>query len=459
MTYLGFKARLAAAGAVALALAACDDRGGRVDAPEPAPLADLSAMSELPYAAPAQVDYRAPAQGYAWAERAYGLQRAVYDTPPDYGFEYDGIEPLVWETDDDWVMYAEPWDEGYRYYYYEPGAAYPYFIRDDRYGYGYGAGGVLIAVFDIGGRYLPRETVYSVAPVAGRYYARGHDLRSAAVRAQRIQVTDQVWSQRAPLVIRTADPWLRAARDDRDWRAWRERDQDRELRRFEREAERRAARTRDWRERDDRREAAVLQPSEPRWRQEPGRREERGQRLEAERQQQVSNQRREQAERQEQREQAQAARQEEQRQARAQQRAQAEARREQARQQLQQAERQQIRQERQQAQQREQADRQKAQREQQRQQAQLERQQAQRQQQAERQQREHAERQQAQQQQRQQAEQQQQRRAQQHPPQQARQQQARQQQAQARPAEQQGKPAASRERRGKDDGRGNERKD
>lgn len=259
MNPFGPRVRLAAAGAALLALAACDDRRGGVDAPEPPPLAELSATSELPYAPPAQVSYYAPGQGYAWAERAYGLQRAVYDTPPDYGFYYDDVEPLVWETGDDWVMYAEPWDQGYRYYYYEPGALYPYFVRDAEYGYGFGAGGVLIAVFDSGGRYLPVEAVYRAAPIAGRYYARGHDLRGAAGKARRVRVTDEVWAQRAPQVIRTADPWLRAARDERAWRAWRERDKDRELRRFEPEAERRVARTRQWREQKDRRELAAIQ--------------------------------------------------------------------------------------------------------------------------------------------------------------------------------------------------------
>lgn len=433
MIRLGLKARLTAAAAGALALAACDDRAGRVDAPEPASLADLSAMSELPYAEPARVDYRPPAQGYAWAERAYGLQRAVYDTPPDYGFDYGGVEPLVWETGDDWVMYAEPWDEGYRYYYYEPGSYYPYFVRDDRYGYGYGAGGVLVAVFDLGGRYLPLQTVYSVAPVAGRYYARGHDLRTAAVKARRIRVTEQAWSERAPQVIRTADPWLRAARDDRSWRAWRERDQDRELRRFEPEADRRAVRTRAWRERDDAREAAVIQANDQR------------SRREAQIQRRALNPAREAAERQPKAEQA------ERRQAVADQRAQAERAQRQRQEaegrqrQVEQRQRQQAQQEQRRAEQAQQSMRQQAQQRQaQQQQAERQRQQV------------HLQREQAQQQRRGQ------------PAQQGRQApQQRQEQVQARAAQQHGQPAASRERGGgqgradgvQGHGRGHDRKD
>lgn len=436
MIRFGLRARLAAAGAMALALAACDDRAGRVDAPEPAPLADLSAADDLPYAEPAPVAYRQPSQGYAWAERAYGLQRAVYDTPPDYGFDYEGEEPLAWETEDDWAMYAEPYDDGYRYYYYEPGADHPYFVRDDDYGYGYGAGGVLVAVFDAAGRYLAADTVHRVAPTAGRYYARGQGLRSAASRSRRVQVTDQAWAERAPQVIRTADPWLRAARDDRQWRAWRDRDQDRELRRFEPEATRRAVRTREWREKDDRRQAGLIRPDDDRQRAENDRRGGRENERQAQRE--------------------------------ARQLAQLEAGRAQA-QRLQQtqaegerrAERQQA--QRQQGEQRQQAEQQAAQADRQRQD---ERQQAQRQQrqqadaqtrQAEQQQRQ-AQRQ-AQNQQRRQADQAQRQAERQR--RQGEQQQAGQQrqqaQAQARSAEQQAKPAAARERagaKGEDRGKG-----
>ena len=237
-----------AALSAALGLSACDDqRQARIDAPEPEPLAYLAAAAELPYAEPAPVDWQPPQQGYRWAERAYGLQRAFYDVPPDYGFEYGGIEPLVWESEDDWDLYAEPWDDGYRYYYYEPGAAYPYFVLDRDYGYGFGPTGILVAVFDIHGAYLPRDVVYRVAPVAGRYYLRGRDLRNAGLQSRRIAVTDRYWTEAAPRVTRSSDRWMRAARDDRAWRQWRERDGDRELRRFEGEQRRR----------EDRRVAAV----------------------------------------------------------------------------------------------------------------------------------------------------------------------------------------------------------
>jgi len=258
MQRYGLKARLAAAAAMAVLIAGCEERNRPIDAPQPASLADLETAAELPYAEPARVDYYEPSRGYQWAERAYGLQRTFYDAPPDYGFYYDDVEPYVWETADDWALYAEPWGADYLYYYYEPGAEFPYFVRDYQYGYAFAPTGVLIAVFDIGGRYLSRDVVYSVAPVAGRYYARGHDLRRASREARRVQVDDRVWVTEGPRVSRSAGSWLRAARDDKAWRQWRERDGDRELQRFQPETRRREAAAEAWRERMARQQVATV---------------------------------------------------------------------------------------------------------------------------------------------------------------------------------------------------------
>jgi len=264
MTRYGRMTRLfAAAGMVAL-VAACDENRRGVDAPPPAPLAELEGVSELSYAEPAQVRYYEPERAYPYAERAYGVQRAFYDAPPDYGFAYDDASPYVWETADDWALYAEPWDGDYRYYYYEPGSAHPYFVRDHDYGYAYSAAGLLIAMFYSDGRYVPVDVAYRYAPVAGRYYARGGDLRRVGRGAQRIRVDDRAWVAEAPRVSRGADPWLRAARDDRRWREWRERDGDRELRRFAVETQRRQAAAGAWRERTARENVATIERGQDR---------------------------------------------------------------------------------------------------------------------------------------------------------------------------------------------------
>jgi hypothetical protein len=239
MTGLNKILALGAASVAALSLAACNDAAKKPA--DQAALLDTSASAELPPAKPAPVAPRPPQRAYAWAERAYGMQQSVYETPPDYGFEYEGVEPLVWETADDWSMYAEPWEDSYRYYYYEPGAAYPYFVRDRDYGYGYDPRGELVAVFDSGGRYLPDETLVRMAPVAGRYFERGRELRRVGLQAPRAPVAEQTWSSAAPRISRTADPWLRAARSEAEWQAWRDRDGNRELQRFRAEQQRREA--------------------------------------------------------------------------------------------------------------------------------------------------------------------------------------------------------------------------
>lgn len=231
----------AAACALALGAAGCRDDGAgqRIAVPDPTPAELLPSMLALPFAEAAPVRWAGADTGYRWAERAYGLEQAFYDAPPDYAFDYGGVQPWVWETADDWAMYAEPWDDGYRYYYYEPGAAYPYFVRDGLYGYGFDPTGILVALFDADGDYLPAERFYEAAPLAGRYYLHGRDLRNAAVQAQHIAVQEDVWVQRAPAVRAASEPWLQAARKDPRWRTWRDRTGERELARFVQEDRRR----------------------------------------------------------------------------------------------------------------------------------------------------------------------------------------------------------------------------
>jgi hypothetical protein len=199
----------------ALALAGCkiDNRPLLArGAPAPADYAYAPDATALPYAEPAQVappaDYY---DGYALAQRAYAHDRVAYREPPAYGFEYGDVEPWVWQTADDDLMFAEPIDDGYRVYYYEPGEAYPYFVRDPDYGYAYGPGGVLAALFDATGALLPQQRLYDYAPVAGRYLARGRDLRQVYYREPRVAVAGPVWSRRAPALEAAQGRWIAAA--------------------------------------------------------------------------------------------------------------------------------------------------------------------------------------------------------------------------------------------------------
>ena len=152
--------------AMGLTLAACDRK------PQPLASADtaLPATAALPTPGPVQDRYGPPPKripvgrvvnnrdDWAWAERSYALDNAFYDTAPDYGFDYDDDQPWVWQTDDRWAMYGDPYDYGYDwdnddyYYYYQPGAVRPYFIRDANYGYGFDDVGRLVIIYDLLGQ-------------------------------------------------------------------------------------------------------------------------------------------------------------------------------------------------------------------------------------------------------------------------------------------------------------------
>jgi hypothetical protein len=194
-----------------LALSACKDN----QAPAPAAPYDFAS------APPAAIDAASYA-GYAPAERAYAFDRATYRTAPSYGFQYGEYEPWAWRTADDYSMYAEPYDDGYRNYYYAPGADYPYFVRDDDYGYGYGPDGALIAVYDSYGVLLPQDRLYALAALAGAYLVRASAVRRYGLDDRyRIAVTEDYWAPRAPRYYEVQQAWYTAPDRQPQWRAWR----------------------------------------------------------------------------------------------------------------------------------------------------------------------------------------------------------------------------------------------
>lgn len=200
-----------------LALSACKDN------PPPAP-----AAYDYASAAPALVNLNAPLgyDGYAPAERAHAFDRAAYEVPPSYGFRYGDDDRWAWRTADDYSMYVEPYDDGYRTYYYAPGDDYPYFIRDDDYGYGYGPDGALIAVYDSYGLLLPQDRLYVVAALAGSYLLRASVIRGYALDDRyRMPVTEIYWGTWAPRYYGAQQVWYAAPERQPLWREWRARNE------------------------------------------------------------------------------------------------------------------------------------------------------------------------------------------------------------------------------------------
>lgn len=229
-------------GVAALTLAGC--REDAPAAPEPlfvpasnAQAYDLPPLE--PLAPPPAQSVSVAVPDYSYAERAYAMDRAFYDAPPDYGFSYMNAEPWAWRSTEGYEMYAEPIDDGYRYYYYEPGAEYPFFVRAPDYSYGYDSVGVVTVVYSSAGLIVPYAHRNRGFDYPDRYWRRAGDLRLAAHR-HHAPVVRETWLERRPILVNSQRPWMKAAVEQRDWRRYREHDRDRELRRFDKERERRA---------------------------------------------------------------------------------------------------------------------------------------------------------------------------------------------------------------------------
>ena len=103
----------------------------------------------------------------------------IGDSPPDYGYRYDDVQPWAWRTNDGYYRYAEPVRGGYRYYYYEPRATRPFLVRDPSYSYGY-RDDRLMVIYDRDGRVLRRDRAQRQRRAASHYFDRGGSLYRAA---------------------------------------------------------------------------------------------------------------------------------------------------------------------------------------------------------------------------------------------------------------------------------------
>ncbi|QNQ11540.1 hypothetical protein [Sphingomonas alpina] len=221
--------------AASLALAGCNPKAATEESkvasqlpelPATLPLASggatvvrsAAAAAALPAAKPIRVVQLAdPGQSYAYADDARGFADAIGDAPPDYGFDYDDVEPWAWQGYDDSIAFAEPIDDGYRYYYYRPGAVSPYFVRDHDYGYGYD-NGQLAVVYAASGAILPYAAYGPRQDYAARYYARGRDLYRSS--HQRRPVIAANWAARQNAISATQARWAAARSREADWQRY-----------------------------------------------------------------------------------------------------------------------------------------------------------------------------------------------------------------------------------------------
>jgi hypothetical protein len=154
---------------------------------------------------------------YGYADAAYDYQDVLNDAPPDYYFDYDGVDPWAWEGYDQSVVFLEPVDDGYRYYYYRPGADEPYFVRDPYYGYGYD-NGQLAVVYDSYGAVVPYNDYGARLDYAGRYLSRGRDLYMASRRGDRRAVSAANWAARSDAISAVQARWSTVRERQPQWR-------------------------------------------------------------------------------------------------------------------------------------------------------------------------------------------------------------------------------------------------
>lgn len=163
-----------------------------------------------------------PRDAYAYVDDAWDFGDAIFDAPPDYGFDYAGTEPWAWQGYDQSLTFVEPVDDGYRYYYYRPGAGEPYFIRDADYGYGYD-GGQLAVIYGPGGEILPYDSYGPRIDYASRYLARARDLYTASRERERRAVNAANWAARAAAISAAQSRWAAERAQQSAWRDYHQR--------------------------------------------------------------------------------------------------------------------------------------------------------------------------------------------------------------------------------------------
>jgi hypothetical protein len=159
-------------------------------------------------------------EAYAYLDRASDTEDEIGDAPPDYDYDYDGgVRPWVWETGNGDYQYAEPVDGGYRYYYYQPGADYPYLVRTRDYSYAY-AGGALVAIYALNGALLPPDQYGQYRDQASRVFWRGQQLRQYSDQRPHQGVIAANWAAQRPQFSAAQSSWAAARAQQPAWQSY-----------------------------------------------------------------------------------------------------------------------------------------------------------------------------------------------------------------------------------------------
>ncbi|UYY79077.1 hypothetical protein [Sphingomonas sp. R1] len=159
----------------------------------------LGGCTEISFAQDAHVvtagtlaDDGAAHDDYRWIDRARALWDAVGDSPPDYGFAFDGGNPVAWELRDGYWVVVEERAEGARSYFFAPGERGPFLIRETDRSFAYQDGHVA-AVYDGGGTLLPRYLAARSLDEGEALFRRGRRVRDALLDRQWEPVDTGSW--------------------------------------------------------------------------------------------------------------------------------------------------------------------------------------------------------------------------------------------------------------------------
>ena len=206
-----------------------------------APIAFAPSATALPpVAKPIHVGLSHDRTRYGYTDRAYAMNRAFGDTPPDYTVSYDGTSPWVWRSDDGSYRVVEQLPGGQRTYYYERGADRPFYITDPDGGYAYD-GDNLVGLYGPDGAPLSDSYAQQRAANAARYYDRSRAIYHAAQYSQRQAANAGDWQARRENLFQQQQRWNAARSRDSDWQTWHDQHQQGESATWQAEQDRRAA--------------------------------------------------------------------------------------------------------------------------------------------------------------------------------------------------------------------------